>query len=235
MLNRLKQWTSGVESLLYPQLCVGCDESLEVSNGAFICAACSGQLPFTQHHQLAENELTDRLAGRLRLVYGGALLYYQPNSPVQRMIHALKYYQRPDIGHSLGALYGRRLSGVARLQDLDAIVPVPLHPKRQQERGYNQAERFGAGLASILGVPQRLDLLERRNFSGSQTRKKSQERLENVSNTFVARPGHQLGNRHLLLVDDVLTTGATLDLCAEALLAAQPDLRLSVATIGIAM
>ena len=230
-----KQWLSDLDSLIYPRLCISCEQTLDNLKGAFICASCSAKLPFTQHHGLPENELTDRLAGRLRLVYGGALLYYQPNSPVQRMIHALKYYRRPEIALALGELYGHRLRKVDELRDLAGIIPVPLHAKRQLTRGYNQAERFGAGLIKVLNVPQRLDVLERRSFGGSQTKKRSQERVANVINSFVARPGHQLKDQHFLLVDDVLTTGATLDLCAEALLDIYPDIRLSIATIGIAM
>lgn len=231
--NSMRQVLAGLDSLFYPKLCLGCDKPLSGSLPAtYLCLSCHTNLPFTNYHKLAENRMTDRLAGRIPAQFAAAFLHYTPGGSVQQMVHALKYYNRPDIATDLGALYGQELLEVSILQDLDAIVPVPLHPKRQHERGYNQAAAFGLGLANALQKPLWTKVLKRQVFEASQTQKGLQERIENVAQTFTL--GRQnLDQLHLLLVDDVLTTGATLEACSDTILAAFPQARISIATIAI--
>ncbi|MEM9834956.1 MAG: ComF family protein [Bacteroidota bacterium] len=218
-------------SLFFPPLCLCCNRGLSPDNQAYICFDCLAELPYTDFHELPENQIHDRLMGRIPLVYGGAYFYYQPNSKAQQLIHALKYYQRPEIGEEMGQHYGSQLKVVNQLCDLDYIIPVPLHPKRQHERGYNQAEKIAVGLANVLEVDVLNQGLRRQSFEASQTKKGRDERIKNVANTFTIGQ-YDLSGRHILLVDDVLTTGATLESCSDAILAAYPDARISLVVLG---
>lgn len=222
----------GVLDLFYPRFCLGCDQLLSGEAKPFLCLACSDDLPFTNYHELSENPVTDRFAGRLPLFFGGAFLIYKNDSITQRMIASFKYYQRPDIAEGLGVLYGQQLKSVDALTDLDFIIPVPLHPKRQSERGYNQAEMIGRGLEQSLKISCITSALKRNTFEASQTKKSKDERFQNVSNVFSAGKVN-LNKKKVLLVDDVLTTGATLEACAEALIKVYPEVEIAVATIGM--
>jgi ComF family protein len=182
---------------------------------------------------LPENELTDRLAGRLPLTFGAALLSFNTGTVCQQLIHALKYHHRPDIGVELGQRLGTLLQEHPALQDLDGLVPVPIHPDRRHQRGYNQAEEIGRGISLALGKPMFSDALLRRSFKGSQTKKSRFERVENTRESFGIGTGDFAG-KHLLLIDDVLTTGATLDFCGNVLLEHHKDLRVGIATLAIA-
>lgn len=231
MIKALQRINSSFWSLFFPRLCLACEQGLPPDDQEYICFTCRTNLPYTNFHLLPENTVTDRLAGRIPLVFAAAYFFYQPDSRAQQIIHALKYYNRPEIGTELGQAYGLDLMTVPQLQDADYIVPVPLHPKRMHQRGYNQAEKFGAGLAEKLPAALLADGLVRLSFEASQTKKGLQDRIKNVENAF--GPGnYDFSNRHLILVDDILTTGATLESCADALLEAYPSVRLSLVTIG---
>ena len=200
---------------------------------ALLCVACAAGLPESESYRHPENAITDRLAGRVPLVFGAYAYVFRDGTVCQDLIHALKYHDRPDVGTALGARFGERLRAVEQLRDLDGIVPVPIHGKRLRQRGYNQAERIAEGLAEQLGVPLYPRALRRRDFQGSQTRMGKLDRLDNVRNSFVAGEG-DFAERHLLLVDDVLTTGATLDFCAHALQDRHAGVRISVVTLAAA-
>lgn len=222
----------GFGQLFFPALCLGCRRAVS-AHAELLCVGCSAALPERDDHLYADNEVTDRLAGRLPLVSGAAAYTFRDGTVCQRLIHDLKYHHRPDVGRALGRRFGERLADRPALADLTAIVPVPLHARRRRQRGYNQAEEIAGGLAEALGVPVVADALRRREFRGSQTRRGKLERLANVETSFVAYRGDHRGG-HLLLVDDVLTTGATLDFCGQALLNAHPGVRISVATLAVA-
>jgi len=234
ILRTLRSFGYALDGLLYPQLCQSCERQLPAEAPDALCLTCLASLPYTNYHELTENPITDRLAGRIPLTFGGAFLFYRPNTKTQRLIPALKYYNRPEIGHELGRQYGKFLKNVAVLRDVTGIIPVPLHPRRQHQRGYNQALRFAEGLADSWEKPVLAAALKRQVFEASQTRKGLQERIKNVAQTFVATGRPALADQHVLLVDDVLTTGATLESCAEALLEKYANLRISVATIALA-
>jgi ComF family protein len=231
LIKFIRSLNSSFWSLFFPRLCLCCEQGLPPDDEEYICFTCRVNLPYTNFHLLPENTVTDRLAGRIPLVFGAAYFFYRPDSRAQQVINALKYYNRPEIGTELGQAYGMDLLEVAQLQDADYIVPVPLHPKRMHQRGYNQAEKFGAGLAEKLPAQLLVDGLVRRSFEESQTKKGLEDRIKNVENAFGVGK-HDLSNLHIILVDDILTTGATLESCADALLEAYPSARLSLVTIG---
>ncbi|MEO0733648.1 MAG: phosphoribosyltransferase family protein [Bacteroidota bacterium] len=223
----------GLWSLLFPNVCLHCRTAIAPRQEPALCVSCDNTLAETGAWTLAENELTDRLKGRLPLVFGAALYHFREDTVCQSIIHHLKYYRRPELGDQFGERFGTLLRQVPALRDLDGIVPVPIHPKRLHERGYNQAAHLAAGLAKALERPVFPDALVRSSFKGSQTTKGRLDRLENVRNSFTRGKGDFSG-QHLLLVDDVLTTGATLDICGNLLLEHHPDCRLSIATLAIA-
>lgn len=222
----------GLRSLLYPTLCLNCRRPVTDEQVPQLCISCETTLTLTRYWELPENPITDIFKGRLSLKSGNALYFFNTGTTCQALIHALKYHHRPEIGVQMGAVLGQKLKGNAALADLYGIVPVPIHPARRHTRGYNQAEMIADGLAKELGVPSFHHALKRTSFTGSQTKKNRYERVQNVSEVFAVNKGDFKG-KHLLLVDDVITTGATLDFCGNALIAAYPGCRISVAALAI--
>lgn len=227
-----RTWLQRLLDVALPQICPGCRRH-RPPRGQWLCLSCEARLPLTDFHLQAENPVTDRLWGRFPLVSGAAMLRFRKDGIAQSLIHHLKYKDRRVVGYELGRRYGRMLRQSPFFEGIELIVAVPLHPRKQQLRGYNQAAVFGEGLAASMSVPLLTDALRRTHFTQTQTRKSQAERLQNVAGAFALTRPHRLEGRHLLLVDDVLTTGATIESCAHALLQV-PHLRLSIATIAIA-
>lgn len=222
-----------LRSLLYPTLCLNCTRPVTGEQRPQLCISCASRLALTRFWEIPENPVTDTMLGRLDLEMGVGLYHFTTDSACQSLIHALKYYRRPDIGVQLGEELGRKLKNHPALKDLNGIVPVPIHPARRHVRGYNQAEKIAEGLAKELGVPTFHHALRRTSFSGSQTKKNRLERMENVSKAFALGKGDFTG-KHLLLVDDVITTGATLDFCGNLLKEGFTDCKLSIAVLAVA-
>ena len=222
----------GFLHLLFPEICVACGQDLPVTGSCF-CLKCQLSLAPSDMYLLRENEFTDRFWGRLPLQGGAALYYFTRKSPVQRALHQLKYHNKPDIGIKIGREFGKKLRNSEIFRSVDGIIPVPLHPRKERIRGYNQSTMFAQGIADAMEVPVLNTALVRSKFTESQTRKKRIERFQNVEEVFIVKKPALLEGRHLLLVDDVLTTGATLEICGLALLEV-PGTRLSMATIAIA-
>lgn len=180
-----------------------------------MCVGCLLELQETgQHQQLADNELYYRLAGRVPLAGASALFYFDKRGRFKRMIQALKYKNRPQVGRYLGEYYGEKLRNLPIFTQADALVPVPLHRSRQAERGYNQSEMIAEGLSKTLGVPVNTKALLRSSKTTSQTKKTQSERWENVEHAFEMK--QPIAGR-ILLIDDVITTGATLEACIRCL------------------
>lgn len=196
-----------------------------------ICLTCIYHLPFTDFHTDAENETARQLWGKLSVEYATSMLHLAKSSRVEKLLHKLKYGNEPQIGVLLGKLYADKLGKVPRLTDIDAIVPVPIHKKKLRKRGYNQAAVFARGISQAWGKQYIGDLLIRRINSASQVTKKRAERYDNVEGVFAINQGKfAIENRHILLVDDVLTTGATI--CEAGNLLIKQGARVSVATIA---
>lgn len=222
----------GLRSLLYPTLCLNCRQSVSDDQTPQLCISCEGQLSLTRFWEVSENAVTDRLAGRLNLTSGNALYFFNTGTVCQSLIHALKYHSRPEIGEQLGTILGQKLIGHPALTDLHGVVPVPIHPQRRHTRGYNQAEPIADGIAKSLGVPTFYNALKRTSFKGSQTKKNRYERVENVAEVFALDKGDFTG-KHLLLVDDVITTGATLDFCGNLLVEGFEGCKVSIGTLAV--
>ncbi len=230
LIGRLLQPFRLLSGLVYPRICLCCSAAEPVM-GDYLCLPCAHALPDTGQVTQVDNAFQDRFLGRVRLERAASLYYYSADSRVQQLIHHLKYYHKPEIGTYFGDLLGKRIAA-AEWPPIDAIIPVPLHPKKLHIRGYNQAERFGAGLAEALGVPQHPHGLRRADYQESQTRKGKADRLANVDDAFVLGK-HDFSGQHVLLVDDVLTTGATLESCAQPLVEV-PGIKISMVTIAMA-
>ena len=216
-------------SLFFPQLCCGCGKHL-FSNESVICTDCVYNLPYTNFHEYADNPVAKQLWGRVPFVSAHAYLYFQKGSRVQSLMHQLKYNNKPEVAFKLGEMYGLKLKNLHLLQNTTAIVPVPLHPAKQKKRGYNQSEYFAQGLGQSLHIPVNRSL-QRTVFTATQTKKSRFVRYENMKEVFSISDKKSLENKHVLLVDDVLTTGATIEACALELLKIN-GLQLSISTIA---
>lgn len=219
--------------LFFPNVCPGCMAN-HPTPGHFLCVRCNFRLPRTDYHQHRENPFTERFWGRVELESGASMLLFKKKGLTRDLIFNLKYKGRQEIGHTLGRAYGKTLQSSPFFKNIDLIIPVPLHYRKIRKRGYNQSAAFGEGLSQGMEIPQRTDILKRKTHSATQTRKGTIERLENVQDIFTLKQEKLLRGKHVLLVDDVLTTGATLEACALQLMQAE-EVRISMATIAMAV
>lgn len=219
-------------NLLYPEMCPGCDGVLP-GGGMLLCATCLHDMPYTRHHKIADNETYKRFYGRLPLEHASSLVYFHKEGIVQQLIHQLKYKGRQDVGGFMGQWGALKLKEVDALRDITDIIPVPLHPKKLKERGYNQVAAFGQALAKGLGAAYTDDVLIRTSYTKTQTKKNLEARAAIIGSAFDVQFKEQHYNRHFLLIDDVVTTGATLESCGRALLTI-PGAKLSIVTIAYA-
>jgi ComF family protein len=209
-------WFTYFKDLIYPPLCVGCGVLRPLDRHIF-CLDCLHELPETGFHLHAVNPFVAHFTGRIQLKAGAAFLYFSRGSGTQRLLHQIKYNNRPDLITLIGRWYGRQLLQSELWTGIDVIVPVPLHWKKQRKRGYNQSAVFGEGLGEIMGIPCYNYALKRITHDKSLTGMKRLQRVETIGSSYtVARPS-MVRNKHILLVDDVLTTGATLEACAIVL------------------
>ena len=231
MLIFLTNFFSDFLSLFYPRQCLLCGNQL-VGDNKFLCTNCLYDMPKTQFHEKSGNKTAQVFWGRVDLNFAASYLYFYKGSKYRKLIHLLKYKNKPEIGVFLGELYGGELINVEKLKDADFIVPVPLHPKKQRIRGYNQSEEFSKGLSNVLSVPV-ANLLRRKVFTETQTKKSREERWNNVKDVFDVTDCDKVEGKHIILTDDVVTTGATLEACILALKRCK-DVKISVLTLGIA-
>lgn len=190
-------------------------------------------MPFTQHHLYEDNETAKRFAGRLPLEHASSALYFHKEGIVQGVIHNLKYKGVEDLGRLIGEWYAQDIQEVESLKTVTDVIPVPLHKKRLAERGYNQIAGFGMALAKGLGTNYNDTLLVRKTYARTQTNKNLEARAEIISDAFDIESAGNHEGKHFLLVDDVITTGATLEACGRALLKI-PGAKVSIITIAYA-
>lgn len=218
-------------TLFFPKLCVTCNAPL-TGNETLLCTSCKQLLPETNFHPFHDNPVAQIFWGRIPVERATSLLFFDKGSKYRKLVHHLKYKDRKDIGLFLGNLLGARLQE-AGIDNFDAIVPIPLHIVKQRRRGYNQSKLIADGIAEITGKQVVVNTLRRAGFTTTQTKKGRFERWQNVENIFVCVNQKQIENKHILLVDDVITTGATLEAAGSAILSAH-NTKLSIATIAYA-
>ena len=198
-----------------------------------ICNKCYVTLPKTDYHLLKDNPLQRIFYGRADVKSASSFLFFQKKGMVQKMLHALKYKGKPEVAQLLGKWYAEDLKQSSTPLVYDYIIPVPLHKRRQQKRGYNQSEYFAKGLHEVLGIPILTSVLIKKHFTETQTHKTRAERGENILQSFSIEHAEMLNNKSVLLVDDVITTGATLEACIIQL-QKNTNTKVSVASIAYA-
>jgi len=219
-------------SLFFPKTCYGCGMSL-YGNEEVICLKCSVHLPETNFHLEKNNQVYQVFTGRIELENASAYCFYKKDGTIQKLIHQMKYHGYANIGTYLGKLYGSKLIENPDYKSIDTIIPIPLHTKKLQKRGFNQAEKFADGLAENMDILVDTNIVSRVKESSTQTKKNRYNRWENVQQIFQVKSPELYQGKHLLLVDDVITTGATMEACLQALQVI-PDVKLSVAAIAFA-
>lgn len=196
-----------------------------------LCLDCLSSLPFTYFWNWKDNPAEQIFWGRVYFQRVASLILYRDESPYRSIIHQFKYNRQVSLGRYLGSMLGKRLKESEPFNGIDAIIPVPLHPFKKWKRGYNQANIIAKAIGKELNVPVLNGILVRTTFTSTQTTKDPQHRWKNVEKAFKLRRGDRIKGCHILLVDDVLTTGATLEACGTALLKAE-GCTVSVATLA---
>jgi ComF family protein len=218
--------------LFFPKVCAGCHTIL-ITNETVLCTNCRHEMPLTQYHLDQKNEAVKKFYGKIDIDHASALLYFNKKGIVQELIHNLKYKGHEEIGTVLANWYVEDLKELILKTPFDIVIPVPLHPKKFKERGYNQVTTFGKALAEGLKIPYNEFVLYRKKYSKTQSKKNLAGRSDNIENIFDILFTEENHNKHFLLVDDVLTTGATLEACSRALLKI-PGARISIVCMAIA-
>lgn len=219
-------------SLIYPRSCVCCDKLL-LKTEEFICNHCYVNLPQSRFEAEKDSELDKIFYGRIPVQKAGAYLLFEKSGKVQRILHNIKYNGNKALAERVGEWYGEKLKDISDFAKADCIIPVPLHAKKQKQRGFNQSEEFAKGISKELNIPVMNHQLIRTEFTSTQTKKSKAERWENVKDKFVVRHPDQLKDKTILLVDDVITTGATIDACYQALSKAE-GIKVSVVSLAYA-
>jgi len=229
---KIKNLVNDFFDLLYPNLCVVCDLNLH-RNEQYLCLTCLNNIPKTNYHLQSDNLIEKRFWGKVPIYRGTAFFFFQKGSAFQKLLHILKYKGDKEIGRILGKYAAVDLLDSADFSSVDVIVPVPLHPQKLKKRGYNQSEWIGKGLSEILNVPQDTTTLIRIKENTTQTSKTVFERYENTEGIFELSDKAVLSDKHILLVDDVLTTGSTLEACIRELLQVN-GIKISIFTLAVA-
>ncbi len=229
---KVQQFLNAFVNLIYPDYCVVCDDMLQ-HNEKSLCTGCLLELPRTDFHDDRENFVEQLFWGKVKLELATAYLNYIKGGNVQRMMHKFKYKGYKEVGEHLGRRFGVEMNRTA-FAGIDAIVPIPLHKKKLKKRGYNQSEYLARGLSQSLKKPVISDVLIRNKFTETQTKKSKFDRWQNVSDIFIVNNENLFSGKHILLVDDVVTTGSTLEVAAAEILKCR-DTRVSIATLAVAM
>jgi ComF family protein len=216
--------------LFYPSICSNCSEQL-LQNENVICTFCRHDLPLTNFTSYTKNKVSAIFFGRVTIEKAYSLLLFRKEGITKNLIHDLKYRGNEGVGIFFGNWLGEILMKNKEFSTVDLIVPVPIHLKRKKIRGYNQVTKFGERLSTYLNIPFIEDVLVRQSSTKTQTLKARFERFNDLETKFLVNNTTQFKGKHLLIIDDVITTGATLEACASALLKT-PDIKISILTMA---
>ena len=228
----LKEIKESFLHLLFPHICAGCGSDI-VSEESVLCIRCMDAMPETNFELHPDNPVEKIFWGRLPLAAATAQFYFTKESLMQHLMHQFKYKGNKELGLQLGRIMGDQLKRSGRFTGVDALVPLPLFPSKEKRRGYNQAAVLCEGIAESIKVPVWDKIITRPWHTETQTKKGRMERWKNMEGKFVLADAAITGNKHLLLVDDVVTTGATLEACGNELLKTE-NVMLSVVTLCMA-
>lgn len=228
----MQKWIKPFLHLFFPRYCVVCGRRLREEE-QILCMECDLHLPRTNLHRQKDNMVEQLFWGKIPIERGTAFYYYHRGGVYTELVHQLKYQGRQDIGTVMGRLMAYELAPTSFFDNIHSILPVPLHKKRFRERGYNQSECLARGVSEVTGIPIDTTSIARIRYTATQTHKSAHERYENMQEVFRLQvPAASLAGRHILLMDDVLTTSATLTACADALKEV-PDLRISILALAL--
>jgi ComF family protein len=229
-LKFLKTYIEDFWHLLFPHICEACGNALNKGE-EILCFQCLYDLPRTDYSEFLENPITELFAGRLKIEKATALFTFHKGSRFRKLLHSLKYKNKPEIGIILGKELAAQMLKSKNFLDIDFLIPVPLHPKRKKQRGYNQSEMIAKGISQITKIPLSIENLVRNKETVTQTKMTKEERWTNVSGKFSIKNPAQLKGKHVMLIDDVVTTGSTMEACGEILLSVE-NLKLSIAVLA---
>ncbi len=216
LFSFIKKLAEGLGALFFPNNCLNCGNALSFSS-SILCRKCEAELPSTNYENDENNPVFQSFWGRASIEFASSAYFFRKGEKLQHLIHLLKYRNRPDVGVYLGTLVGRSILKSSKYNNIDYLVPVPLHPKRHRMRGYNQSEKLAQGISEVTEIEILTDVLIRNKYNVTQTSKGHYERWENVDGIFDVRFKDMIVNKNVLLVDDIITTGSTLEACASAL------------------
>lgn len=225
-------WSTDFLNLFFPNLCEACGEPL-VKHENILCLSCLYKLPRTNFYRHKNNPIARIFWGRAEINAATSFLFFNKGGNVQTLIHGFKYKGKVETGKYLGELMGKELQKSELYNTVDIVIPVPLHPKKLRLRGYNQSDIIARGISNSTGIHTDSEVLVRTEFTETQTKKSRYNRWENVKGKFAISQKQLIEGKHILLVDDVLTTGATLEACAQTLLHV-PNTTVSLATLAYA-
>ena len=232
MIKQLfQEYSDSLANLFFPHLCIGCYERIALKKTEF-CVSCEHKIPKMEQHLSVKNKFTEKFSARIPIYTGAACYRFTAGGQTQKLIHQIKYHGKKEAATKIGEVFGEKLIQMPHYQDVDYIVPVPMYIMKERLRGFNQADLFANGLSQSMSIASAKTALQKIKSTVSQTKKGRMARWQNVEEVFTIGD-IPLENKHILLVDDVLTTGATLEACAEKLLVF-PNIKISMATIAFA-
>ena len=231
-MNRGLVWIKSLEDWLFPHYCAICGAKLRADERA-VCLHCLASMPLTGYHLWKENPVEKLFWGKFPLERATAWIAYQRGTPYAKIIHQFKYRGRKTLAVDMGRMMAADLQKSGFFENIDFIVPVPLHSRRLRMRGYNQSEMLAKGVSEITQIPVLNDVIERTHYTETQTKKSGTERAENMKESFRVTDASHIVGKHVLLVDDVVTTSSTLTACGDALQAVE-GIRLSVLALASA-